>query len=457
MNLLNEIEVVLRSGVCIGCGVCSSVAPAAISMNKNANGAWEAVVTNPTLAAQTTGELCPFSSDAPNEDAHAQVLFGHCSQEDSYIGRFRGIWAAHAAIGDYRQEGSSGGIGSLLLVQALREGLVDIVVHVGQCQSAGDLFEYSISRNEEEVMRAAKTRYYSVNMALALREAMASGQRIALVGVPCFVKAARNLARREEKFFDQLVLTVSLFCGHMKSSFFAESLAWQAGVFPDEIKTVDFRTKLVHQDASKYGFTVASKRGEKIVRPMRKLLGRRWDCGFFRLKGCDYCDDVVGETADISLGDAWLPGIVSDWRGHNIVVTRSTVADRLFRSLIEEKYVAAQPIGREELIQSQGGGFRDRREGLAYRLYQEDQKGHWRPKKRVNADNTHISIYRKIIYRLRRTSRARSFSSFRLSKSWKTIYPFVFEMSVWNFMLVVLTQFPSLLGRTLSRTSVRRR
>lgn len=420
-------------------------------MSKNAKGAWEAVVTNPDLVAQTTGGLCPFSSTAPNEDAHAEALFGSECQLDSYIGRFRGIWVAHAEIGEFRQQGSSGGIGSLFLAQALREGLVDIVVHVGQAHGPGELFEYSLSRSAEEVMRAAKTRYYSVSMATALQEVMKANRRLALVGVPCFIKAARNLAIQDEKFFDQLVLTASLFCGHMKSSFFAESLAWQSGVLPGDIKTVDFRTKLPHQDASKYGFTVTEKSGKNTLRPMRELLGRRWDCGFFRLKGCDYCDDVVGETADISLGDAWLPGMVSDWRGHNIVITRSKLADQLFRSFIEEKYVAVQPISCKEVIQSQGGGFRDRREGLSYRLYLEDRKGHWRPEKRIRADHAHISTYRKIIYRLRQISRERSFASFRLSKSWNTIYPFLLEMSLWNTILTLMTQLPSRVYRTLGR------
>ena len=36
---------------------------------------------------------------------------------------------------------------------------------------------------------------------------------------------------------------------------------------------------------------------------------------------CEFCDDVVGETADMSVGDAWLPGYVSDWRGTSVVVS----------------------------------------------------------------------------------------------------------------------------------------
>lgn len=40
-------------------------------------------------------------------------------------------------------------------------------------------------------------------------------------------------------------------------------------------------------------------------------------------KACDFCDDVFAETADIALGDAWLPEYVQDGNGTNVVVTRN--------------------------------------------------------------------------------------------------------------------------------------
>ena len=31
-----------------------------------------------------------------------------------------------------------------------------------------------------------------------------------------------------------------------------------------------------------------------------------WGAGFFQNPACDWCDDVVAETADIAFGDAWV-------------------------------------------------------------------------------------------------------------------------------------------------------
>ena len=446
-SLLGEIEPVLRSGICVGCGACAVAAPEAISIQRNNKGSCEAVVENPEIVEKASSGVCPFGETAPNEDEHSVALFGTDCKYDPFIGRYRGLWAGHAETNGYRENGSSGGITSLVLAKALEDGLVDAVINVRARYGDDDLFEYSVARSVEDVRAGAKTRYYSVTMAAALREIRGSGDRVAVVGVPCFIKAVRNLTKVDEDLAKQIAFTISIFCGHMKSSLFAENLAWQAGVKPSEISNVDFRTKQKELHASNYALTIETRDGHKIVRSMRTMLGRRWDCGFFRLKACDYCDDVVGETADISLGDAWLTSFVEDWQGHNIIITRSAVADRIFRGLINNGNVKVEPLTPDRVVASQGGGFRDRREGLAYRLHMDERRGRWHPKKRVKADHSHLSFYRKSIYRFRGFVRDRSFSAHSFSCSINSIHTYMLEMSAWNFLLATWAQLPSHFGR----------
>ena len=47
-----------------------------------------------------------------------------------------------------------------------------------------------------------------------------------------------------------------------------------------------------------------------------------WGAGFFQNPACDWCDDVVGETADVSFGDAWVEPYSSDGRGTNVMVVK---------------------------------------------------------------------------------------------------------------------------------------
>src|SRR3546814_15744475 len=63
--------------------------------------------------------------------------------------------------------------------------------------------------------------------------------------------------------------------------------------------------------------------------PTSRLLGGNWGHGMFQLGACDFCDDIFAETADVCLGDAWLPQYDSDWRGTNIVISRHADIEQL--------------------------------------------------------------------------------------------------------------------------------
>ena len=49
-------------------------------------------------------------------------------------------------------------------------------------------------------------------------------------------------------------------------------------------------------------------------------------------------------------------------------------------------------------VESQAGGFRHRREGLAFRLHSEDTAGNWRPQKRVESSCEQMTRKRRKIY-----------------------------------------------------------
>jgi hypothetical protein len=124
-----------------------------------------------------------------------------------------------------------------------------------------------------------------------------------------------------------------------------------------------------------------------------------WGAGFFQNSACNFCDDVVAETADLSFGDAWVEPYSSDGRGTNVVIARSRVLENLLATGIEEGRLKLEPVDSEFVHETQAAGLRQRREGLAYRLS-------WRrfgvqPRKRVTAGSQKLSARRKLIYRLR--------------------------------------------------------
>jgi len=443
-NLYKEIEPVVKGGYCVGCGVCAVVSPESVSIQRNDDGSCEAKVVNREQAEKILGGVCPFSDSGTDENTHSKVLYSDAPFYDVHLGRVHSAWAGHVNEGGFRKNGSSGGMTSWVIHELLRNKSIEAVVHVhAKNSSDGEMFSYSVSRTQEEVEAGAKTRYFSVSMDKALKMVRDEKLRIALVGVPCFIKAARNLAKVDSLFNSLLVYTLSLVCGHMKSAGFAESLAWQAGVKPQNIKTVDFRVKQPGVPANQYAFSVNETKSKKVhTKQMSAMVGRRWDGGYFRLKACDFCDDVVGETADASFGDAWLPEYSGDSEGTNIVIIRSKAIEKIIETGQDVGQLALNKLEFEKAVASQAGGFRDRREGLRYRLYLADKAGVWRPKKRYDAEFNHITNIRKITYRLRQLVRKRSFSSWNLSKKVNSIAPYKLEMTLWHaiFRLVGIVE-----------------
>jgi len=201
----------------------------------------------------------------------------------------------------------------------------------------------------------------------------------------------------------RLVVFVGLVCGHFKSQGFAESLAWQLGVSPAEIDDVDFRVKNLHRPASDYDFGVRRK-GEQNWRlaPTAQLVGGNWGHGAFQPRACDFCDDVVAETADVSFGDAWLERFKGDSRGTNLVISRNRSIDRLFDEGLRSGAITTESLTHREAVKSQAGGFRHRRDGLAVRLADDMSSGLSVPLKRVEPSRRAVRPRRVRLVRQRR-------------------------------------------------------
>lgn len=413
---------VVANGCCIGCGVCAAFDPG-ISIKLDESGRYVATRQSESAPVNSAAvRVCPFADGVANEDDLACEVFGQSGPLDPHIGFHVASYAGWVVESDFRTKGSSGGLASWVLVELLERGLVDHIVHVTPetAPATGQpLFQFAISSTPEEVRARSKSRYYPVEMSGVIQEMLQRPGRYAVVGIPCFIKALRLACRESAMLKERLAFTVGIVCGHLKSTAFAEMFAWQCGISPGELKAIDFRTKLTDRPAFSYAVTVAGRRGGEditITKPTSELYGSNWGHGLFKYKACDFCDDVVGETADISIGDAWLPEYISDSAGTNVVVVRSPVLNSLLAEATAAGRLHLDSISADKVVESQAGGFRHRRDGLAYRLFLEDQAGCWRPTKRVAPSDQHLTPKLREIYALRYELGQASHAAFSAAK-----------------------------------------
>jgi coenzyme F420-reducing hydrogenase beta subunit len=367
-------------------------------------------------ASEAFTRQCPFSPAASDEDSIAVERFGAAPHADRRIGRFEAAYVGYAAEPPFRAQGSSGGLTSWVAAELLRTGAVDAVAHVAPTDpdATGRLFDYRISRTSGELMSGAKSRYYPIELSRVLREIRTTPGRYAIVGVPCFIKAIHLLRRIDPVIGERVTHTLGLFCGHMKSAALVESFAWQLGTEISQVRALDYRLKDGTRPANWYRAHLDLNGGSSAEQDWWHLADGDWGAGFFQNAACDWCDDVVGETADVSFGDAWVEPYSSDGRGTNVMIVRSRAVLQLVEAARSDGRLELTPVDADVIAQTQAAGLRHRRDGLAYRLTW--AKPGIQPRKRV-LPSADLPLRRKLVYRLRFMIARESHRMLRLART----------------------------------------
>jgi len=418
-RLTSPAEIV-RSGLCIGCGSCAA-------MQRDATMEWDKhgflKPHGPPAWYETPSDefsrQCPFSPHAPNEDAIAWERFAAAANQDPRLGRFEAAYVGHAAEHPFRSMGSSGGLTSWVAAELLGTGAVDAIAHVSPAdrQETSRHFRYCVSRNIDELMAGAKSRYYPIDLTGVIDEIRATPGRYAVIGIPCFIKAIHLLRRIDPFVRARVTHTLGLFCGHMKSADFVESFAWQLGTEIGKVRAVDYRIKDEKRPANWYRAHLELENGTTAAQDWWHLADGDWGAGFLQNPACDWCDDVVAETADVSFGDAWVEPYSSDGRGTNVVIVRTKALKRLIEQGRASGRLHLEEVDADFIVRTQAAGLRHRRDGLAYRLS-------WRrrglkPRKRVDASSD-LPLRRKLVYRARYAIARWSTPIFRLARTLKS-------------------------------------
>lgn len=419
-----DIRQVVEHGFCVGCGACAAAAGDPARMRWTPLELYEADLASlGERAVDALSPVCPFSDDAPDEDRLAEELWPDMpAARPGVIGRYLSVGAGRVVDTGLVKQSSSGGLTSYVLRQLLERGLVDGVIHVGDTEvdpndepvAQGPLMGYRLSYRVEDVTRNSKSRYYPIEMSQVLRAVRGDGKRYALVGVPCFIKAARLLCRKDEVLRDQLVFMIGLVCGHLKSGAFARNFAWQMGVPPERLGRFDFRVKDESRSASAYAVAATEAgTGRSVQAPSRSLFGSDWGLAMFRPRACDFCDDIAGELADVCFGDAWLPQYEGDWRGTNIHVLRNEQVSVILEQGAQRGDIVLYESDADQFVASQGGNYRHRREGLQVRLADRRRARQPVPAKRDFGVAHRVEVFRRFVYRARVSLGDRSHELFR--------------------------------------------
>lgn len=378
MSKPQVIAQVVDNDMCIGCGLCTYACPSeSLTMEWNNEGFLIPELTGSCDNDASCISVCPFNP-APieavkDETAIADIFLSNGTEVHDKLGRLIGIYAAYSE--EFRSTSSSGGIGTYIFDQLLDRGIVDHVFSVSSSDTMGEHYQYNVSSSKADLRNASKTKYYPVTLATVLSEIDHLEGKIAVVGVACFVKAIR-LAQYQNPFLkEKIPFVAGIICGGVKSKFFTEYLASKAGADYKNIELPNYRIKDTTSTANDYSFGCIDMTGKDYKKIKMREVGDMWGSGMFKANACDFCDDVVTELADISLGDAWLEPYSLDGRGTSVIVTRSPMAELIVQEGMEKSEIVIESISPDTMRASQQGSYNHRHEGLYVRLKEARAKG----------------------------------------------------------------------------------
>lgn len=328
------IEKVLRSGTCAGCGACESICGAStIHVKIDEAGFFRPKVLAPISDQDNLllSKVCPGVTVAhlPGD--------GDC---DSVWGPVLAIKTGYATDAAIRYQGSSGGVLTALQVHLLESNLVDAVVNVGAAADQPLRNDVYISRNSDEIIGRAGSRYAPSSPLREIHSLLDGVQRVAFVGKPCDVSAMRRLATFDPRLKGKEFCYLSFLCAGVPSQNATTSLVKALGVNPEEV--VKFR----YRGEGWPGYAKAETRDGRTAKmsyndSWGKILNRHLQTR------CKICPDGTGEFADISCGDAWrgdekgFPDF-KELDGRSAILVRTLRGKDLIRSALDAGHIEVE-------------------------------------------------------------------------------------------------------------------
>ena len=217
MPQIDSIETIVSQGLCIGCGLCESLAGSqTLEMGITSYGQIRPLVKQPleVEVMDRIRKICPgVSVTGPDKDQVRDK-----GVMDTVWGPIRTLHRGWMTDESRRYYAAAGGALTGFGIHLLESGKVDAILHVRASASDPMLTDAQISTTPEEVVSGAQSRYGPAAPLVHVHRLLDEGSRFAVIGKPCDMAAIRNLARIDERVETQIPYCLTIFCGGLPTS-----------------------------------------------------------------------------------------------------------------------------------------------------------------------------------------------------------------------------------------------
>ena len=322
-----RLDEIVQGGLCIGCGLCQSIAgPDRVELVTTADGRERPLVREPlddgTLRA--VNAVCPGTRVQGAEPGR----LAPGTPVDPIWGPIATAVRGHAADAVVRHRGSSGGALTALAQFLLASGRVELIVHVAASRQAPMRSARHLSLDPVDVLEACGSRYGPAAPLRDLLSVLDRGRPFALIGKPCDVGAVRNLARIDPRVDRYMRYALTMICGGASELGKSEDVLRRFGVDERDLSLFRYRG---------HGNPGATRIETRDGRAYELSYDEMWeDEATWRLQSrCKICPDAIGEAADIAVGDTWPDATPQgEDAGFNSIIARTVAGTELFEAAV---------------------------------------------------------------------------------------------------------------------------
>ncbi len=195
---LYGLDDIVTNGLCMGCGLCESIAGhEVVRLTMTPQGRERPVVNSPT-DSETVERINAVCPGVRIEGLPSHLRHNH-TRIDPVWGPYLRMARGFATDPEVRFRGATGGVLTALAIYLLESGRVEFVVHVAASAEHPMRSKRHLSFDRAQVLEAAGSRYGPAAPLIDFTKLLERQQRFALIGKPCDVGAVRNLARLDSR------------------------------------------------------------------------------------------------------------------------------------------------------------------------------------------------------------------------------------------------------------------
>ncbi len=296
-------EMVLKAGLCTGCGACVNLCP------------YQASYRDRTVTLHscdlTRGRCYDYCPRIPSDLDTLQRKLYDGREITPELGVVRGFFITRATDTAIRRQSQHGGTVTALITLALKEGLIDAAVLAGDGE--GLLPQAVTVSDPESAGRLGKSRFVvSPTVAEFNRAIRTEHRKIGVVATPCQALALAKMRTQNvttaESGIEKLRLVIGLFCGW--------ALSWRdlTAVLKEKVDIAAVTGMDI--PPSRYHTLEVYTQEETIPISLDEIN----PCV---RESCHSCGDMTAEFSDLSVGSARLPEGWEAARRWNQVIART--------------------------------------------------------------------------------------------------------------------------------------